>query len=158
VYNCSGYERVETLQLLEGIIDIWLPDAKYADDAVALRLSGFPDYVKHNRAALLEMYRQVGDIRVIDGEGIMKRGIIIRHLVLPNKLAGTKEVLEWIAKNLSPHVYISLMSQYFPAHRCVDDPEMGRKITQDEYEEAFAALTAAGFEDGWVQECGDESG
>jgi putative pyruvate formate lyase activating enzyme len=154
-YNCSGYELVETLQLLEGVIDIWMPDAKYADDEIALRLSGFHDYVRHNRAALTEMYRQVGDIRIIDDQGVMQRGMIIRHLVLPDGLAGTKYVLEWIAGHLSPQVYISLMSQYFPAHLCVDDPVMGRKITPDEYEQAFGALTAAGFEDGWVQECGE---
>lgn len=157
VYNCSGYELVETLRLLEGVVDIWLPDAKYADAAVALQLSGFPEYVKHNRAALTEIYRQVGDARIINDQGIMQRGMIIRHLVLPGGLAGTKDVVKWIAKHLSPHIYISLMSQYFPAHLCTGDPEMGRKITHEEYETAFAALTAAGFEDGWVQECGEES-
>jgi len=154
LYNCSGYERVETLRWLEGVIDIWLPDCKYADDDVAQRLSGFPDYVRHNRAALLEMYRQVDSDLVLDGEGIARRGMIVRHMVLPRGLAGTERVLRWIAANLSTKVHISLMSQYFPAYECVNDPLLGRKVSAREYELARTALEETGFQEGWVQEVG----
>lgn len=156
LYNCSGYERVEILRLLEGVIDIWLPDAKYDDDEIALWLSGFPDYVAHNRAALQEMYRQVGDALMLDQDGLAWRGMIVRHLVLPDGLAGTGPVMHWIARNLSPRIHVSLMDQYFPAYQCVDDALLGRKITEDEYETAFQALVDAGLENGWVQEHEEE--
>ena len=152
VYNTSGYERVETLRLLEGVVDIYLPDAKYADDETARWLSGFVRYVEANRAALKEMFRQVGDELILDGEGVARRGLIIRHLVLPNGLAGTQEVLNWIAENLSPRVHISLMDQYFPAYKAVGHPILGRKITAEEYEEALRAFEDAGLERGWMQE------
>ena len=152
VYNTSGYETLETLRLLEGVVDIWLPDAKYADDAVARRLSGFPDYVAHNRAALKEIFRQVDDALILDAAGIARRGMIIRHLVLPDGLAGTAEVLRWIATELSPRVHISLMDQYFPAYKVVGDPVLGRKITPEEYDAALTAFEAAGLENGWLQD------
>lgn len=151
LYNSSGFERVSTLCQMESVIDIWLPDAKYASDEVALSLSGFPDYTAHNRSALREMYRQVGDRVETDREGIAWRGLIIRHMVLPNRLAGTRQVLRWIAENLSPQVHVSLMAQYFPAYECVDDSMLGRKITAEEYDEAVAVLDEVGLEDGWVQ-------
>jgi putative pyruvate formate lyase activating enzyme len=156
VYNTSGYERVEALRLLDGVIDIWLPDAKYADDAVARRLSGFKDYVESNRAALREIYRQVGDELLLDEKGLAVRGLIIRHMVLPEGLAGTAEVLHWIAENLSPRVHVSLMDQYFPAHRAVGDPLLGRKITAEEYEAALDAFETAGLENGWYQNTTDD--
>ncbi len=156
LYNSSGYDRVETLRLLEGVIDIWLPDAKYDDDEVALRWSGFPNYTMHNRAALSEMYRQVGDELVMDEEGMVQRGLLVRHLVLPEGLAGTAGVMRWIVDHLSANVHISLMNQYFPAYQCIDDPVMGRKVSEPEYEIAFAALEAAGLENGWAQECESE--
>jgi putative pyruvate formate lyase activating enzyme len=178
LYNASGYERVETLRLLEDVIDIWLPDSKYADDEVALRWSGLPDYVQHNRAALHEMFRQVGPELILSGPGdtggctasggygasagLARRGMIVRHLVLPadelhpQGLAGTAEVLRWIATCLSPQIHVSLMNQYFPAYRCVDDPVLGRKVTEEEYDAALDALNAAGLENGWVQEFEDE--
>ncbi len=152
VYNTSGYETIETLQWLSGVIDIYLPDAKYADDEIARRLSGFPRYVEHNRAALEEIYRQVGDELVTDQDGIAARGMIIRHLVLPQNLSGTPEVLRWIAQELSPRVHVSLMDQYFPAHQALDHPQLGRKITADEYQAALQAFDEAGLENGWMQE------
>lgn len=152
VYNTSGYDTVPTLRLLDGAVDIWLPDAKYADDTVARRLSGFPDYVSHNRAALREIFRQVGDALVLDADGVALRGMIVRHLVLPGGLAGTGEVLRWIATELSPRVHISLMDQYFPAYKVLDDPVLGRKITPEEYEAALQAFEAAGLRNGWMQE------
>ncbi len=152
VYNTSGYEAVESLRLLEGVIDIYLPDAKYADDDIARRLSGFAHYVEHNRAALKEIYRQVGETLILDDEGIARRGMIIRHLVLPENLAGTAAVLRWIATELSPRVHVSLMDQYFPAYKALDYPPLNRKITWEEYEAALNAFEEAGLENGWLQE------
>jgi putative pyruvate formate lyase activating enzyme len=152
VYNSSGYETAEVLRLLEGVVDIWLPDAKYADDGTARRLSGFPNYVEHNHAALQEMYRQVGDELVLDESSLAGRGMIVRHLVLPEGLAGTGEVLNWIATALSPRVHVSLMDQYFPAHRAVGHAVLGRRIMIEEYEEALRAFEAAGLVNGWRQE------
>ena len=157
VYNSSGYEAVDTLRLLEGVVDIYLPDAKYADDAVARRLSGFDGYVLANRVALQEMYRQVGAELVLDGHGVAMRGMIIRHMILPQGLAGTYEVLQWIAQRLSPRVHVSLMAQYFPAHKAVGDPLLGRKITADEYFQALSAFDALGLEWGWRQELCDDA-
>ena len=156
VYNTSGYERVTTLKLLEGVVDIWLPDAKYADDAAARRLSGFRNYVGNNRAALLEMFRQMGSDLQLDAEGIAKRGLIVRHMVLPADLAGTEQVLRWLTSELSPQVHVSLMDQYFPAYRAFDDPELGRKVTSQEYLAALDAFEAAGLECGWFQEATGE--
>jgi len=156
VYNTSGYEALETLRLLHGVIDIYLPDAKYANDSIAAELSGFKDYVAHNRAALLEMCRQVGPQLLLNQDGAARRGLIVRHLVLPHRLAGTREVLAWLAENLSPQVYVSLMAQYFPAYRAVGHPLLGRKLTWEEYDEALSALEELGFEEGWSQILEDE--
>ena len=152
VYNSSGFESVETLRLLEGVIDIYLPDAKYDDSQVARELSGFPDYVATNRAALQEIYRQVGEELVCDDNGIAQRGMIIRHMLLPQGLAGSAGVFQWIAQTLSPRVHVSVMSQYFPAHRAVGHPVLGRKITWEEYKAALDAFATAGLENGWEQE------
>lgn len=152
VYNSGGYESVEVLRLLDSVVDVWLPDAKYADDEIARRLSGFSRYVEHNRAALREMYRQVRDEILLDDEGIARRGLIIRHMVLPGGLAGTGEIMRWIASELSPGVHVSLMAQYFPAHRAVGHPLLGRKLTPEEYEDALAAFDEAELERGWRQE------
>ena len=158
VYNTSGFERVETLRLLEGVVEVWLPDAKYDDDETAHRLSGFGGYVGHNRAALREIFRQVGDNLILDEEGLARRGMIIRHLILPQGQAGTPGVLNWIARALSPSVHISLMDQYFPAHQAVGDPINGRKITQEEYETALTAFDQAGLQNGWYQTTTEECG
>ncbi len=152
VFNTSGYDAVATLQLLEGVVDIWLPDAKYNEDLVAHRISGFPRYVEHNRAALREIFRQVGPELILDEHGVARRGMIVRHLVLPGGLADTPGVMLWLAEELSPAIYVSLMDQYFPAYKAHDDPLLGRKITPEEYEAAVAAFTAAGLENGWMQE------
>lgn len=152
VYNTSGYDAVETLQWLDGVIDVYLPDAKYADNEIARQVSGFSGYVEHNRAALREIYRQVGDELALDADGLAVRGMIIRHLVLPGNLAGTSEVLGWIARELSPRVHVSLMDQYFPAHYALDHPQLGRKITFDEYAAALQAFDNAGLENGWLQD------
>ena len=130
---------------------MYLPDAKYADDAIARRLSGFPGYVEVNRAALREMVRQVGEDLALDENGLARRGLIVRHMVLPEGLSGTADVLAWIATELSPRVHVSLMDQYFPAHRAVGDPVLGRKVTFEEYLAALEAFDAAGLERGWRQ-------
>ena len=152
VYNTSGYESLDTLRLLEGIVDIYLPDSKYADDAVAARLSGFRDYVRHNRVALREMQRQVGSDLALDADGLAIRGMIVRHLVLPCGLSQTPQVLAWIADHLSRRTYVSLMSQYFPAHRAVGDSDLGRRLLPDEHQEALDAFDDVGLENGWRQE------
>lgn len=156
LYNTSGYERPEMLRLLEGVIDLWLPDMKYADDAVARRLSGFRSYVEVNRSALQEMVRQVGHELLVDGDGLAQRGLIVRHMVLPGGLAGTDRVLHWIATELSPQVHVSIMDQYFPAYRALDDPALNRKVTWEEYEAALEAFDGAGLENGWHQSTGEE--
>jgi putative pyruvate formate lyase activating enzyme len=157
VYNCSGYDDVEALRLLDGVVDIYLPDAKYADDENAREYSGFPRYVEANRAALREMYRQVGELQ-LDGDGVAVRGMIVRHMVLPGGIAGTGRVLRWIARDLSPTVHVSLLAQYFPAHRALGHPLLGRKLTWEEYDAAIAAFEAAGLENGWIQELEESDG
>ncbi len=158
VYNCSGYESLETLALLDGVVDIYLPDSKYADDAVARELSGFRDYVAHNHAALLEIRRQVGLALHLDASGIARRGMIVRHLVLPGGLSQTPAVLAWLAEGLGREVYVSLMAQYFPAYHAVGHPTLGRGLRIDEYEAALDAFDAAGLENGWRQELEESDG
>ncbi len=150
VWNSSGYERVDALKLLDGVVDIYLPDMKYVAEEQAVRFSAAPGYRGANRQAVLEMLRQVGHLEV-DDKGIARHGLIIRHLVLPEGGAGTAETLNWIATNLGNETHISLMKQFFPAHEAASVPGIHRKITDEEYEEALAALEEAGLENGWVQ-------
>lgn len=152
LYNTSGYDTLETLAMLDGVVDIYLPDAKYADDAVAHELSGFVGYVDANRAALLEMRRQVGVDLVLDEKGIARRGMIIRHLVLPNNLSQSVEIMRWIADTIGSDVHVSLMSQYFAAYKAVEHPQLKRRIYHREYREVLAAVDALGLENGWRQE------
>ncbi len=151
VWNSSGYERVDALKLLDGIVDIFLPDMKYAEDEEAVRLSAAPGYREINRAAVKEMLRQVGHLR-LDDDGIAVRGLVIRHLVLPEGRAGSAETLRWIAANLGRETHVSLMKQYFPAHEAAKTPGIDRRLTDEEYEEAVSALENEGLENGWVQE------
>lgn len=151
VWNSGGYERVDALRLLEGVVDIYLPDMKYAAEGAAVSFSSAPGYCGANRAAVQEMLRQVGHLE-LDGEGIAARGLVIRHLVLPEGAAGSRETLSWIARNLGQETHVSLMRQFFPAHEAVGIPGIDRKITDGEYEEAVEALAHAGLENGWVQE------
>ena len=158
VYNSSGYESLELLQLLDGIVDIYLPDIKYADPAAARFCSLREDYVQYNRSALLEMWRQVGPLEV-DGRGIAVRGMLVRHMVLPANLAGTRDCLAFLRKTLGPKVWVSLMGQYFPAHRALRRPPLDRKVSRAEYDAAFQALLELNIENGFVQdlECAEES-
>jgi putative pyruvate formate lyase activating enzyme len=151
VWNSSGYEKLDALQLLDGVVDIFLPDMKYADDETAEELSGAPGYCAVNRSAVTEMLRQAGHLRM-DDNGLAIRGLIIRHLVLPGGLAGTRETLGWIAENLGRETHISLMRQYFPAHRAPDTPGISRKINAEEYDSAVEWLEEFGLENGWVQD------
>jgi len=151
VWNSSGYEKADALRLLDGIVDIYLPDMKYADDEQAVRLSSAPGYREYNRMTVKEMLMQVGHLK-LDEEGIAARGIIIRHLVLPEGRAGSRETLRWIAENLGKETHIALMNQYFPAYLAPETPGIGRGITGEEYMEAVDALDEVGLENGWVQE------
>ncbi|MGE5172883.1 MAG: radical SAM protein [Betaproteobacteria bacterium] len=151
VYNTSGYESLEALRLLDGIVDIYLPDMRYSDDAIARRYSVAPHYPEINRAAVKEMFRQVGNL-ALDENGIAKRGLIIRHLVLPNGLSGTEGVMKFLAEEISRNVYVSLMSQYFPAYKALEMKELSRRITTEEYEEARKIMEKYGLENGWMQE------
>jgi len=151
VYNTSGYEAVETLKLLDGIVDIYLPDARYADNEIAIKYSAAPHYFEIMREALKEMYRQVGEL-TIGAEGVARSGLIVRHLVLPEGLSGTRKIMRFIAREISPHTYISLMSQYFPAYQADRFPPLSRKINKREYKEALQAFEEEGLENGWFQE------
>lgn len=135
VYNCGGYESVETLKLLQGIIDIYMPDIKYGNTIPAKEYSNAPDYFDVAKRAVLEMHRQVGDLAIEDG--IAKRGLLIRHLVLPNDLAGTKEVMRFIAQRISKNSYVNVMAQYRPEYRASEYPPLNRPITNGEYNHAI---------------------
>jgi len=151
VWNTSGYEKADVLRLLDGVVEIYLPDMKYAAEEPAVRLSSAPGYRDFNRAAVLEMLRQVGHLE-LDDAGIARKGLIIRHLVLPEGAAGSRDTLRWIAENLGTETHIALMNQYFPAYLATETPGINRKITDDEYREAVNALEEFGLENGWVQE------
>jgi len=151
VWNSSGYEKVDSLRLLDGVVSVYLPDMKYDDDAPSVRLSSAPGYCGINRAAITEMLRQAGHLR-LDDNGVAVTGLIIRHLVLPERLAGTRQTLSWIAANLGVGTHISLMRQYFPAHMALDTSGIDRKITDEEYDEAAEWLEEFGLENGWVQD------
>jgi putative pyruvate formate lyase activating enzyme len=143
VYNCGGYEALPTLRLLDGVFDIYMPDCKYADDEVAARLSGAPDYWERNQEAVREMQRQVGDL-VVDGRGIARRGLLVRHLVLPNGLAGTERVVAFLA-SLSTDTYLNVMAQYRPCHQASNYPEIARSPTAKEYQQAVQLALDAGL-------------
>ena len=151
VYNCGGYERVETLRELEGLVDIYLPDMKYSDPKLAGILSAAPDYVEIAKAAIAEMYRQVGSA-VIEDE-IMQRGMIVRHLMLPGELDNTLGVLDWFSESFPKgDVLFSLMSQYVPMGKAKTMPPYDRRITEDEYDAALSYLELLGIENGFTQD------
>ena len=150
VYNSGGYERAETLRMLEGLISIYLPDYKYRDSALSQRLSGAADYPEHAAEAILEMVRQTGPAS-FDGDGMLQRGTIVRHLILPGHTRNSIEVLDWLKENLPEGTLVSLMAQYVPCGRAADYPEIDRRITKREYEKVQQHLFALGL-DGYVQE------
>ena len=150
VYNTHGYETVDTLRLLDGLIDIYLPDFKYWSGDIAHRLSCARDYPETVQSAILEMKRQVGSLAIEDG--IARKGILVRHLVLPSNLAGSRQVLGWIKKELGAETYISLMAQYSPLHRASDYPMLCRSIRHEEYDNLLDFLDKEGFENVFIQE------
>ena len=153
VYNTNGYEKVETLKMLEGYIDIYLPDLKYSDNLLAKRLSKVDNYFEIATNAIKEMYRQVGNAE-FDKNGIMQRGMIIRHLVLPNYILNSRRVLKWINDNMNS-VYVSVMAQYFPTYKAKEIQDINRKLTKEEYEEIENYLYRLDLENGYIQELGE---
>jgi putative pyruvate formate lyase activating enzyme len=136
VYNCGGYESLETLRLLNGEVQIYMPDFKYGDNDAGRKYSCVDDYFHRASEALREMYRQVGDL-VIDQQGIAQKGLLIRHLVLPGGLAGTEQVMRFVAQELSPNSYVNVMAQYYPQYRATEFPELNGRITDQEYRQAI---------------------
>ncbi len=156
VYNTGGYDRVETIVILDGIIDIYLPDLRYSSDRWAMKYSAAPMYVKNARAAIKEMNRQVGDL-ILDDDGMALKGMIVRHLILPNNIAGSENTLTWLVEEISPTVTISIMSQYYPTHLATGIPDLARKITTEEYSSVVDIVNKLGLENGWLQELGSDS-
>ena len=153
VYNTNGYEKVETLKMLEGYVDIYLPDFKYSDNDLGKRLSKVDNYFEIVTEALKEMYRQTGKA-VFNGEGIMQKGMIIRHLVLPNHILNSRRVLKWINENMHD-VYVSVMAQYFPTYKAKKIDDINRKLTKEEYEQIENYLYRLNLENGYIQELGE---
>ncbi len=144
VYNSGGYDSAETLDILDGIIDIYMPDMKYSDEKIAEELSGIKNYPTINQAALTEMHRQVGDLQ-IDEDGIAVRGLLIRHLVLPHGLAGTKEIMKFIAEDISLNSYVNVMAQYHPCYKAFQIPQLARPLSKQEFLEAIELVKRAGL-------------
>ena len=153
VYNTNGYEKVETLKMLEGYVDIYLPDFKYSDNELAKRLSKVDNYFEIATQALTEMYKQTGK-SVFNNDGIMQKGMIIRHLVLPNHILNSRRVLKWINENMHD-VYVSVMAQYFPTYKAKDIDDINRKLTKEEYEQIENYLYRLDLENGYIQELGE---
>lgn len=144
VWNTGGYDSLEALRLLDGIVDIYMPDMKYADPAVARCFSHAPDYPQVNQAGVKEMHRQVADL-VLDENGIAVRGLLVRHLVLPNGLAGTEKILEFLAREISPNTYLNLMDQYHPCYKADGIEPLSRPLRRSEWNDAVALARSAGL-------------
>lgn len=151
VYNTNAYDDLDTLAELEGIVSVYLPDLKYADSNLAARLSDVPHYVPTARSAIQEMYRQTGELQT-DQNDLAIKGLIIRHLILPNDLAGSEASIKWIARELSPTVPVSVMAQYTPQHRAMEVPLLSRSINAAEYRRVINLLDVLGMENGWLQD------
>jgi putative pyruvate formate lyase activating enzyme len=155
VYNTNAYDSVEVLRLLDGVVDVYLPDLKYADSADGYAYSKVRDYTEHARRALKEMFRQTGDELVFDADGLLRRGLVVRLLVLPNDIAGVRDSLEWIRDELSPRVAVSLMAQYYATNKAATDDRyvlLSRRITETEWLRAVSLLDELGMREGWMQE------
>lgn len=148
VWNCGGYESIDVIKLLDGIVDIYMPDFKYSSSASAKKYSKAPDYPDIVKEVLREMHRQVGALKM-DSRGIAYRGLLIRHLVMPDGIAGTREAMEFISKELSTDSYVNIMDQYRPCYKAFEHPEISRKITSEEYEEAVRFAREAGLHRGF---------
>lgn len=145
VYNTGGYDSISMLKLLDEVIDIYMPDMKYSDRDIARRYSKIRNYPQINQEAIREMYRQVGDLEV-DEQGVAKRGLLIRHLVLPESIAGTEQIVQFISEEISPQTYLNLMDQYRPAYKAHNYPDINRRLTTQEYQSAVDAAVKAGLE------------
>jgi len=149
VYNCGGYESLEVIRLLEGMIDIYMPDVKFSSSEAAKRFCNAPDFPDVVRSVLKEMYRQVGDLKM-DSRGITERGLLIRHLVMPHGLAGTENAMRFIAHELSPHSYVNIMAQYRPVYQAVEIPDLNRSVTMEEFGEAVEIARKHGLYRGFM--------
>lgn len=154
VYNTNAYENVETLRLLEGYIDIYLPDLKYYYNDLGKKYSKVDNYFDVATNAIKEMYRQVGQ-PLLDENGIMKKGLMIRHLILPNEIENTKEVLKWIKQNLDNKVFVSIMAQYFPTYMAKNVEKLNRKLTLQEYQAIEDFVFSLDLENGYMQDLGE---
>ena len=154
VYNTNGYENVETIQMLEGLIDIYLPDLKYIDEELAKKYSKIDNYFETTTKAIKEMINQVGMPQLND-KGIMQKGVMIRHLVLPNHIENSKKVLKWIKENLPNQIYVSIMAQYFPTYKAKEIEDLNRKLTKEEWEEIENYVEELNIENGYMQELGE---
>ena len=154
IYNSNGYENVETLRMLEGYIDVYLPDFKYYNNKLGEKYSNIKNYPEIAKIAIKEMYRQVGH-PVLDERGMIKQGLVIRHLVLPGYIENSKQILKWIKDNIDSSVYISVMAQYFPTYLAKKDDKINRKLNKNEYEKIEDFLYSLGLENGYIQELGE---
>jgi len=152
VYNSNGYDKVESLKSLEGLIDVYLPDFKYYNSKTAKQFSDANNYPDIAKDALLEMYRQKGSSIIKNNDGVAVMGLIIRHLVLPEHTSESIQILNWIANNLSTKVHISLMSQYYPTEKVQNHPILGKRVEREEYDSVVEAMDKLGFTNGWIQE------
>ena len=155
IYNSNGFENIETLKKLDGLIDVYLPDLKYVDDDIAFKYSGIRNYFEIATKAIKEMERQVG-IPKLDKNGMIKRGLIVRHLVMPNNIQNSKKVLKWLKENLQDGVYISVMTQYFPTYRAKEFEEINRKISKKEYNDIENYILELDIENGYMQDFSEE--
>ena len=156
VYNCSGFQKLEILKRLEGIIDIYLVDMRYNEDKQAKKYSGCDNYVSTNRAAVKEMFRQVGNLKIND-RNLATKGVLIRHLVLPEYISGSEGIFNFLVDEVSKDMYVSLMSQYFPAYKAGDDENINRRLTVKEFDKAVNAFYDAGLSNGFMQSMTYES-
>ena len=154
VYNTNSYENIESLKLLDGLVDIYLPDLKYYYNKLGKRYSNVENYFEIATNAILEMYRQVGNVQ-IDSNGILQKGVVIRHLVLPNHIENSKKVLKWIKENIDNKVFVSIMAQYFPTYKAKNIEKINRKLTKKEYQEIMEYVDSIGLDNGYVQELGE---
>ena len=154
IYNSNGYESIETLKALDGYIDVYLPDFKYYRNDMAKKYSGIDHYFEIATAAIGEMQRQVGK-PVFDEKGMIQKGVIIRHLVLPNHIQNSKLVLKWIKENMEEGTYVSVMAQYFPTYHAKEDPLLNRKLTKKEYAQIEQYLYLLDLENGYIQDLGE---
>lgn len=154
IYNSNGYENIETIKKLNGYIDVYLPDLKYYDDEIAYKYSGINNYFENAKSAILEMQKQVG-VPKLNENGIIQKGLIIRHLVLPNNIENSEKILRWIKSNINEEVYISIMAQYFPSYKAKQMNDINRKLSEEEYAKIEDLVYELDIKNGYMQELGE---